>query len=518
MNITKLHAAPSAKPAENRRLGVLGIGLVMEEAGKGARLVFRYPSAPAPIFFDRSSGGVDERESSKSSSSAVASAVHRSPTVTPNSSPNKKGGVRLSSTANSRDPAISADDSNSIDLFFDLPARVVSKLFRPKRPLCGQPLTLNVSGTTFCCRAELFDSQPSTVSVGEGSNHPLVLFSVIVALAPHASSDGAVVPATQFDRANPTDHTTNTAPQKRSDFAFNAIRRVHNNLARLCRVLKREELRCRYVSRQCNMLLQVRKDYEAKVGPDDERRGNEGGGTSSKSGSGMDGNISKKGNTVISAPPTPSSPKDKRLAPPPPVPTKVKKETNNRDSETRPKMTQTERREYVQNLIEIMLASNCQNTQTEDNDDDSDGDEYKQQLHGNLARELARVFHCLSKDSAEINQSPSLGANTGEGMVYINRHISVPIVPLIAEESSLQTDIEVHPYHTLLFPNFTPSEILKDLQDENVESIISTNPTSLSIVRILRQVLPITHPRRSLNEIAFDVGIPLPYVMNAVSL
>jgi hypothetical protein len=103
-------------------------------------------------------------------------------------------------------------------------------------------------------------------------------------------------------------------------------------------------------------------------------------------------------------------------------------------------------------------------------------------------------------------------------MVYINRHISVPIVPLIAEESSLQTDIEVHPYHTLLFPNFTPSEILKDLQDENVESIISTNPTSLSIVRILRQVLPITHPRRSLNEIAFDVGIPLPYVMNAVSL
>jgi hypothetical protein len=521
MNI-KQQAASSAQSSSTRRLGVLGIGLVMEEAGKGARLVFRYPSAPAPIFFDQSSGHVDERELGTSSSSAASSAVHRSPTVTPNNSPNKKKGhVRLSSTADSSDPASSAD-SNSIDLFFDLPARVVSKLFRPKRPLCGQPLTLNVSGTTFCCRAELFDSQPSTVGGGEGSSHPLVLFSVIVALAPLASSDGAIAPATQFDRANPTDNTTSKAPQKRSDIAFNAIRRVHNNLASLCRVLKREELRCRYVSRQCNILLQVRKDYEAKEGPDDERRGNEGGGTS-KSGSGMDGNISKKGNNVISAPTTPSSPKDKRPAPPPPppVPTKVKKETNNRDSESKPKMTQTERREYVQNLIEIMLAANCQkNTQTEDNDDDSDGDEYQQQLHGNLARELARVFHCLSKDSATIHPSSSLGANTGEGRVYINRHISVPIDALNAEESSsLQAnDTEVHPYHTLLFPSLTPSEILKDLQHENIESITSTNPASLSITRILRQVLPIIHPRRSLNEVAFDAGIPLPYVMNAVSL
>eukprot|EP00985_Skeletonema_marinoi_P021508 scaffold13219_cov106-Skeletonema_marinoi.AAC.5 len=502
MNSTKQQAASSTsppRPGENanasssgqssstRRLGVLGIGLVMEEAGKGARLVFRYPSAPAPIFFNQSNGDVDE-----------------SKTVPPNSSPNKKGGVRLSTTGDSSDSEISAD-SNSIDLFFDLPARVVSKLFRPKRPLCGQPLTLNVSGTTFCCRAELFDSQPSTVG-GDGSNHPLVLFSVIVALAPLASSDGAAAPATQFDRANPADNTTNAAPQKRSDFAFSAIRRVHDNLASLCRVLKREELRCRYVSRQCSMLLQVRKEFEAREGPDDDRRGNEGGGTSSKSG--MDGSTS---NNDLS-----SSPKDKRSVPPPPVTTKVNKETNNRDDESRPKMTPTERRDYVQNLVEIMLAANCQTTPTEDSDDDSDGDEYKQQLYGNLARELARVFHCLSTDSTTVNPSSLLGANTGEGRVYINRHISVPIVPLVAEESSLQThETELHPYHTLLFPKLTPSEILQDLQNEHVESAISINPNSLSIIRILRQVLPITHPRRSLNEVAFDAGIPLPYVMNA---
>jgi len=480
MNNTKQQAVSSTSPSrtgENasasvssqsstRRLGVLGIGLVMEEVGKGARLVFRYPSAP--------------------------------PFAT-----------RISSADGSSDSEISGD-SNSIDLFFDLPAKVMSKLFRPKRPLCGQPLTLNVSGTTFCCRAELFDSQPSTVGGGEGSNHPLVLFSVIVALAPLGSSaDGAAAPASQFDRANPADNTTNEAPQKRSDFAFNAIRRVHDNLHHLCRVLKREELRCRYVSRQCNMLLQVRNEYEAKlINADDDRRGNEGGGTNSKSGSGMDGNTS---NNEIS-----SSPKDKRSVAPPPVPTKVKKETNNADDDSRPEMTLTERREYVQNLVEIMLAANCQTTPTEDSDDDSEGGEYKQQLFGNLARELARVFRCLSADSTPINPSSLLGANTGEGRVYINRHISVPIVALTAEESSLQTtETELHPYHTLLFPNMTPSEILTDLQDEYAESVTSINPNSLSIIRILRQVLPVTHPRRSLNEIAFDAGIPLPYVMNA---
>ena len=473
----------SSTQSTTRRLGVLGIGLVMED-GKGARLVFRYPSAPAPIFFDQSSK--DDRQSGSEDTY-------------------KKGVPLASQVDDSEIPA----DSNSIDLFFDLPARVMSKLFRPKRPLCGQPLTLNVSGTTFCCRAELFDSQSSTSTVGsgEGSNHPLVLFSVIVALAPLASSGGAAISTTQFDRANPTSDTSNATTQKRSDFAFSAIRRVHDNLANLCRVLKREELRCRYVSRQCQMLLQVRKEYEAKEGPDDDRGGKEG--ANSVAGSGVDGANKKANNTTNELV---SPPKDTRPAPTPPVSTNGKKETNDgRDEESGQNMTQSERREYVQNLVEIMLAANCMNTQPEDSDDEFDGDKCKQPLHGNLARELARVFHCLSKDSAVMK--PSLATNDGDEMVYINRHISVPIVALRTEEdSSSQTfEAEVHPYHALLFPNLKPSEILKELQDEHV------SPTSLSINRILRQVLPIAHPRRSLNEIAFDSGIPLPYVMNAVS-
>jgi hypothetical protein len=266
------------------------------------------------------------------------------------------------------------------------------------------------------------------------------------------------------------------------------------------------------------MLLRLRKDYEAREGPDNGIRGEEG------AGSGMDGNISKKGNTASAsasgsnAPPSPSSPKDKRsIVPPPPSASAKVKESSNHD-ETRPKMTQRERREYIQNLIEIMLAATCQQStqRAEDDDNDSD-DEYKQQLYGNLGRELAQVFHCLSNDSTTTNQSSLLGS-IGDGKVYINRHVSVPIAPLVDGESSLEkNESEVHPYHTLLFPKFSPSEILKDLQDESLDSITSTLPTSSSIIRILRIVLPLTHPRKSINEIAFDVGIPLPHVMSAVS-
>ena len=106
-----------------RQLGVLGIGLIMEEVGKGARLVFRYPASPPP-FFSISRGGQSDKNNTTNTSSTK----------------NKKG---------EGDSIVDSGSSDSIDLFFDLPARVISKLFRPKRPLCGQPLTL-VRSFIFC--------------------------------------------------------------------------------------------------------------------------------------------------------------------------------------------------------------------------------------------------------------------------------------------------------------------------------------------------------------------------------
>eukprot|EP00956_Cyclotella_meneghiniana_P007777 scaffold10382_cov47-Cyclotella_meneghiniana.AAC.2 len=241
-------------------MDVLGIALVMEEVGKGARLVFRYPSSPPPYF-------MSNKNSNKHTS-------HRENNVTSNKGSNnnlnevsedKRGGS--SHTGGSRqprqkncDPSGMNNANGSIDLFFELPARVISKLFRPKRPLCGQPLTLNVSGTTFCCRAELFDnlhSPPSTVG-GDENEHPLVLFSVIVALAPLVSNHSTI-------------HYQNNTDIKNTgvDSTFRTIERIHRNLARLCQVqvLIREERRCKYVTLQCQKMLAVRKQYDESLLP-----------------------------------------------------------------------------------------------------------------------------------------------------------------------------------------------------------------------------------------------------------
>ena len=123
------------------------------------------------------------------------------------------------------------------------------------------------------------------------------------------------------------------------------------------------------------MLLQVRKEYESKEGPyDNEKRGDDAIGSTKKSGSGMDGMTVKKTNNAVSpassAPPTPSSPKDKRALPPPAPSVPAKPKESNSHDENIPKMSQSDRREYVQNLIEIMLAANCQNNQRIDNFDD----------------------------------------------------------------------------------------------------------------------------------------------------
>lgn len=89
------------------------------------------------------------------------------------------------------------------DLFFTLTARQMAKLFRTKRSLCNQPMTLRVNKTIFCCHAVLLEednndgerdknnndasesSDKKEESDDEGKeDNSLRLFSVVVALAP----------------------------------------------------------------------------------------------------------------------------------------------------------------------------------------------------------------------------------------------------------------------------------------------------------------------------------------------
>jgi len=613
----KFHASPSHRnngmpppsTSSSPRLGILGIGLVMEEVGKGARLVFRYPAAPPPYFLDQSdnSGLISQGkpnnlpgEANHSSKDKTGSEQLLNRGTVHNSPVSKRKG--LSTNNDSSDSSLA--DNNSIDLFFDLPSRVISKLFRPKRPLCGQPLTLNISGTTFCCRAELFDSHPSTIigASAEGSpvqSHPLVLFSVIVAMAPLA-------PSSNHSRSSQSNNYNSTTihdvtyhsqfPCKRVDTAFTTIRRVHRNLARICRVLTREEVRCRYVSLQCSMLLQIRKDYESRAGPDrgfnshgggsagvggssvvvkgsNSKGNNDGAGAGGGSGTaagGLAGSDSKDGInsrrvssgshvsvgnvTVSSNGQPPMSPKEKRgSASSNPTDAKSKPVTSGASPSDESdgmalggKTTRSQRREYVQNLIEVLLAASPGNAKS----GASTEEEMELQRHsGNLARELAFMFHSLAKydDPAAPSNAPAfLSRISGrEGVVYINRHIAIPLETEAASSSpsngsnQISSDGCVRPYHTLLFPNSSPSEILKSLVDDsgNFGSSYSGNPSaaggeinttsaavstndkasSSSLAQTIRRILTQLHPRKSLYDVAWDASLPLFQVMDAAT-
>lgn len=488
---TTISSAEQISTSSSRQLGVLGIALIMEEAGKGARLVFRYPASPPPIFL----------HTSPSSMKRFASDVHYNNNST-KAAKNKKDVDVGSSSNKGKSSDLRANSSSggggggSIDLFFDLPARVLSKLFRPKKALCRQPLTLNVSGTTFCCRAELFDSQPSTI--GEGHQHPLVLFSIIVALAPLAPKEKSSLDHMQFDALYSVNnsHTTTTS-QLRSDAAFLTITAVHRNLARLCRVLTREELRSRYVSRQCHMLLDIRKEYERSHGS--ECAHSDGGTEANKSATTSsvgDANV-KKGESTAGPP---LSPKDKRTI----IPSSNTKAKEQKKSNM---WSPLDRRHYVQNLIEILLSASPPTDK--DTNDLDEGVE----LHGNLAQELANVFHWIS--------SPLVtpGSLSREGIVYINRHVAVPLESVLLVGGRQQTTGGqkqhpiIDPSHTLLFPNMSASEILESLMDETIEM----SAANLSTAQTLRRILPHIQPRKAVSEIAIDAGISLQYAMNATS-
>ena len=148
-------SAPSWHPprAVDSPFRVLGIALVAEEVGKGARTVFRYPAQPPPA----SSSGTARNRSGGDAGMATASEQDPWNVADPAgaSSTNTTSQPRASAQDNSNSNNSSNNEEEAAGLFFSLPDRTVAKLFRPKPALCGQPMTLSVGGTVFCCRAVL---------------------------------------------------------------------------------------------------------------------------------------------------------------------------------------------------------------------------------------------------------------------------------------------------------------------------------------------------------------------------
>jgi hypothetical protein len=429
----------------------------MDQSGKGPRMILRYPTA--------------------------ASEPH-------------------STTEKSRMDDIlleSKGSSSEEDLFFRLSGRQMAKLFRPKAALCGQPITLTVGGTYFCCSAVLMNdtnsSSNETTDETETQNSPLVLFSVVVALTLQRESASPVM-------MMPSQSTTSMLPENESIPAalsdtmstsptYRSIRRVHASLARLCRVLEREERRCRYVSCQTQLFERIRSEILSAEEP-----------TATST--------TKSSSNVITPPVS---------ALPSPTSQNIHRRSNSfnfdpsRDllssatsvlpgllSETTPpphhRSSALAEKLYTQELAQVLLETVMAAPPT------------KVTLHGwdmthqgNLARELAQVYHALAAPGSDPADSMSVGQ---ESIIYINGHIAIAIEALTSGtfRSPLSITRDPRPYETLLLPNGAST----------LDSILTApvkNSSDTPSARRLEQFVLALHPQKSLQEVAIETWMPL---------
>jgi hypothetical protein len=445
--MSKQQHAPGFDPhkqlSQDTPLRVLGIAMIVDQRGIGARLVARYPTQPSS-----SSGYIDANE----------------------------------------------------DLFFTLTQRQMAKLFRTKKTLCGQPMTLTVNGTYFCGRAILMEGDEtvedtSTAATGETENN-LVVFSVIVALASpvHTSSipfsgwfEGATEDQLDLERYFLSTSTSQTGDGSkkptmvRASASFLSIRRVHLSLARFCRVLEREERRCQYVSIQVTQLFKIRNELQKKWEEQKVSRSS----TSNKQSSSNATNVG----SVMSA-----KSKKGRHSRNNSFSTTLHSDGDDNLIKSTAVSSVQEDQEMEQEILELMLAA-----------PPPENDQGIQQHHGNLVRELVQVFHSLSRNDHEYPPTPAALLSARDGVVYVNQH-AVPIEAVSHNRAQKVTGPVVRPYYTLLFPHASPSELLQAFQTSG-----SAAPQRL------QQLLLTVNPQKSLRDIAIDANLPLYTTMEIAS-
>jgi len=486
----------------------------------------------------------------------------------------------------------------------------------------GQPMTLSVGGTVFCFRAVLMGGDLSTTTtvnntswttastdtasttatpMASGSNHNnsstsngssamdhLVLFSVVIALAPQIDHISSIPISGWFDAtfrggtmrnegdhgdlteeedgdhaSHPTLHRVRTSSggaasdtknscqsshntvnshnaiaeeesHRAKSASFLAIRRVQISLARLCRVLEREEKRCRYISLQAQQIFEIRaaliKSWEGASGGSGFSKSNNSNTKSSNSTTSTKPSSAKSLTAITSS----NSPKSSSAAgisatkPPPKgshrrgnsfstglliaattssagtgggagtvaINDVTKDNTGTITSESTTPDTTMQQEEQEQEILENILAAGLQ-----------DGDPKialnAGRQYGNLGRELVQVFHALSRNDHNFPPSPSVLSGR-DGVVYVNRHIALAIEPVSLPTTLPSMDIMdskiLRPYHTLLFPNASPLQLLQSLQSSGF-----TAP--------LQQLLLTVRPSKPLMDIAVDANLPLATTM-----
>jgi hypothetical protein len=446
----------SNTPQHENPFRMLGIAMIVDQKGIGARMVARYPTQPSPV---------------------------------------------PSSVSEDDDPHRDEEEPSNDDLFFSLTAFQMAKLFRTKKSLCGQPMTLTVNGTVFCCRAMLMDGEEandetthtattSTTATTESKNQ-LVLFSVIVALSspvshtsvPFSWIDGATENQLDLQRylkeATAASESGSRSSKKATNgsvsSAFLSIRRVHISLARYCRVLEREEKRCQYVSEQADLFFKIRnerqKEWEhQKI-------------ASSSVATQQANNQSSASSSVISGS---THSRQKSLGEEMQLHSKIKS-------------SMKEEQEKEQDILELMLAA----FQHEPKESIHGSTKH----HGNLVRELVQVFHSLSRNDYEFPPTPAALLCEKDGVVHVNSHIAIPIEATSLRPSQVSVDGPLlRPYYTLLFPHASPSELIEAFQSSG-----SAAPQRL------QQLLLTVNPQKPLSEIAVDANLPLYTTMEIAS-
>jgi hypothetical protein len=451
---------------------VLGIALVVDEVGKGANMVLRYPTAPLT--------------------------------------------------------------TGTEDLFFQLPARQMAKLFRPRSPLCGKPMTLSVGGTVFCCRAILMGDDGAVVSnrssdddgaSDDGASAApasgnLLLFSVIVALAPQVQESSIPItgwfeghsyfpdfhPSQQQSHEGSNTTLSSSSRIRQASSSFLSVRRVHISLARLCRVLEREERRCKYVSVQTHRFRLIRNELNTKWERAQHQVSDGTGIVVSASATGISSAVSSPVSTSSKTAQAGStgarghrrnhsfSLYERSTTETPSVSSKRANASDNMKIQDTDDGKFQNTTDFQQEFLDTIMAAGSGGN---DNDD-------LESIQGNLARELIQVYHALARNDSDFPPTTTALLSGRNGVVFINGHLTTAIEAVSPLRSLPCTNClgdnkpVVLPYQTLLFPHTSAAELLESLSSS------SSGPP-----RRLHQLLRVVHPQKSLTDVAIEANLSL---------
>ena len=186
-----------------------------------------------------------------------------------------------------------------------------------------------------------------------------------------------------------------------------------------------------------------------------------------------------------------------------------------------------------------MLAASPSSNELLD-DDDLEQNEFRRHNVGNLARELSQTFHALSRNDVGYLPTTAASLLSGrDGIVYINRHLAVPIEAISSSRARLAHEqcappavyiprrlptisssvsggggvsnndnvplfSTVRPYHTLLFPHSSQADLLLTLRSSG-----NNHTNNGNTPQQLQRLIMMSNPRKSLSDIALDAAVPL---------